>query len=1087
MTAPSLAPDCPLGGWGQTPAAAPAAGGPDAAAAPAGRATTLAPAASSTVVSVRGRRGVRRARLPFLLPFFIFLFLSYCSWATAGSPPDNPSSEDESNESNEDGNGNNPVAPKQPGQPGGGVPVPSVFQVAADDIPPQLRYPPRMRSPASSMGHRSISPPIQRERRSSGGGLAAAGAVTVSEMLQPYAYGRVGASFGNVLVLTDVDDTLWCSGSMAAFGKHIGGIDSEFARGLPYPAIGTLLFMLALGPHTSTPSGLRIPIEHCPVPLHSPQTQNCPYDVPQLSLQHLLPRKAGVLSARVSTSLLAQLTRPPSFFKDIDAIFTSGVRQLYGAGAPRWPLGYQNQIRFAQVLSSQHSRGEAKVWGFREAISSGGPAVVLGDTGEKDPEASAGMALKFPDSVAAVLLHSVFLDRQKEIDAASGRTRRDMPKHMIPFVMRVAGLQLPAVQLVYEVIVKVRGGEEVQSFGEMSEEVAYAAGVQIAADVRQLFKAATRRQLLATEARANGDSSVSPLPPPLVFVHVTQLHTQVLEAPQEVGVASQLASFSSKLATKVSRWSAKKFSQNPELIEIAGFRQLAEVRPVFLQSPLQQVSPQGVRYPLGVPFASYRTSVGAAFASWALGMLTTQDVMSLIVAAVRDLRSLGPPNHCWQRTVVHEMLVDVLAAQHFLGPLEARTDLRGAEVFADAVSALKAFEMFHRQHCGPRESSTPTPQAACLEKLEAALAQHAANGGPSNVSQQLLPILSLSCRYREQMDHWLSAGPEEVESLAFFMGRAVIIGSPAASLVYVDKEGQEEAPQQQEQQQQQNQQQEQQQQQQQQQPQAPNPSMPSSEFALYKLQRDLALLPELAVELHTGPEDAPSLISPSLQMNALDVQTVEDLRPFMPDDYPLTTDLEASGSVQQPSDGTKRSPRNSRNRDVGGAPEKENDGGGDYAGECAHRKSAPVSIWLENLRAFCISLRDSGGADACKVLKRWLLGPEEQQGPQPDAESPSRSGAALPALIRVAEWNTQKSKTTLKIPELDIALEPPHLRPGATGRDEMEKAQAFNLVGGIYAGRGTVRHQRPSERAAWQRVSSALKVLRDVECNDLFG
>lgn len=61
------------------------------------------------------------------------------------------------------------------------------------------------------------------------------------------------------------------------------------------------------------------------------------------------------------------------------------------------------------------------------------------------------------------------------------------------------------------------------------------------------------------------------------------------------------------------------------------------------------------------------------------------------------------------------------------------------------------------------------------------------------------------------------------------------------------------------------------------------------------------------------------------------------------------------------------------------------------------------------------------------------------------------------------------------------------IRAGATGRDELEKAQAFNLVGGIYAGRGTVRHQRPSERAAWQRIFSALKVLRDVECSDLFG
>ena len=439
MTAPSIIRDFPHGGLGRAAAAPAAAEGPAASAgAQAGEVATLHAASSFAVASGHGRRRYRRARLPLLLlfPVFIALFLSSWSYAAAENPPDNPSSEDDSKESNGERNGNNPVPPKQPGQPGGGVPVPSVFQVASEAIHPPLRAPQPMRSAPSSMGHRSISPTMPRDRRPSGAGLASSGALVVSDTLQPNTFGRVGASFGNVLVLTDVDDTLWCSGSMADFGKHIGGIDGEFARGLPYPGIGTLVFLLALGPHTCTPSGLRIPIDHCPVPLHSPQTQNCPYDVQQHSLQLVLPRKAGVLSARVSTSLFAQLTRPPSFFKDIDAIFTSGVRQLYGAGAPRWPLGYQNQVKFAQVLSSQHSRGEAKVWGFKEALKNGGPAVVLGDTGEKDPEAAAGMATKFPESLAAVLLHSVFLDRQKELLAGGGQLRKDIPKHSIPFIMK---------------------------------------------------------------------------------------------------------------------------------------------------------------------------------------------------------------------------------------------------------------------------------------------------------------------------------------------------------------------------------------------------------------------------------------------------------------------------------------------------------------------------------------------------------------------------------------------------------------------------------------------------------------------------
>lgn len=81
--------------------------------------------------------------------------------------------------------------------------------------------------------------------------------------------------------------------------------------------------------------------------------------------------------------------------------------------------------------------------------------------------------------------------------------------------------------------------------------------------------------------------------------------------------------------------------------------------PLNLRTPLQGFFSQNSRQPLGIPFASYRSTVGAALASWALGMTPTQDLVSLVAAAVRDLRSLGPPTHCWQRNVVQEMLADV--------------------------------------------------------------------------------------------------------------------------------------------------------------------------------------------------------------------------------------------------------------------------------------------------------------------------------------------------------------------------------------------------------------------------------------------
>lgn len=92
----------------------------------------------------------------------------------------------------------------------------------------------------------------------------------------------------------------------------------------------------------------------------------------------------------------------------------------------------------------------------------------------------------------------------------------------------------------------------------------------------------------------------------------------------------------------------------------AAFQQQAQVQPILLQAPQQGITSQGVRYPLGVPFASYRSTVGAGLASWALGMMPVQDLVSLVVASVRDFRSLGPPTHCWQRPVVQQLLFDIL-------------------------------------------------------------------------------------------------------------------------------------------------------------------------------------------------------------------------------------------------------------------------------------------------------------------------------------------------------------------------------------------------------------------------------------------
>ncbi|KAL8434141.1 hypothetical protein ACSSS7_003381 [Eimeria intestinalis] len=1036
----------------------------------------------------------------FLSSFFFFssfcFFLSLASEdpieiPSADIPGDSPRRKSGSIPS-KDGTGPSRIA-------AGGIPSTIFIQPPSTDLPPELlpsafpTLPPAAIPPAGNP-FRYLNAGVAGGGGYIGGG--GGGDLMVSEVLEANAFARVNGSFGNILVLTDVDDTLWSSGSMAAFGKHIGGIDSELARGLPYPAIGTLLFLLALGPHTSTPSGLRIPIEHCPVMLLSPRSHNCPIE---LQGPPVMPRSPGILSARVSTSVLANFTRPPSFATDIESILTRGARHVYGSFVSRWALGFQNEVKMMHALGSQHVRGAAKIEGFTEASIDGARAVVVGDIGEKDPEATAGMAVKYPNSIAAVFLHSVFLDRQKEAEAATEPSLNGLPKHAIPIILNAGGSQIPAYQLVYQITARVREGErKVESFSDLSDHAAYAAGVQIAADVRQIFAVATRKQLLSSVAKSQGDpnssstttttNSMQPSAPPLVFVHVVHLQTQVIDAPIENSVASQLASMSTKLAMKADGGGTAGLSFYP----ITG-----------------RLIPGG-----SIPLRCSIRELSYSNRGW-IGYLGIGDAYS--------------PGH---RLACYFGGQGSQSVEHYLGALGERVDLQGSAVYADAVGSLRAFETFHRDHCGRPEGAV-TPLDSCLRQLEAALA---AQGGPA--LKQLLPFLSLACRYRTEMVHWTSAGSEEVEGFAFLLGRAVLRGMAAAPPKSANRKDlaeqqaaqaglddyqhqhqqhlmqQQQLLQQQQQQQQQQQhllvQQQQQQhqhqqlllqqqqhqhqqlllqqqQQQQHQHQQQQSDTIPSEAAMRKLRRDLALLPELAADLHVAPDEPLTAVSPSLQLNALDLQTVESLRPFIPDDYYSQAAVSATstrydlysteGGAAGGAAGAVGAGRGRANHMRGTFRGGDYDGWGSAAAStegCSYCNGAPLENWLSSLHAFCEKSPRPIASDVCGLMRKWLL--EIEGLPGDDGKA---SKGALNALRKVAEWNTQKPRAPLFISELGIVLEPIHQRPGMTGRGELEKAHALNVVGGISSGKETIRHQRPSERAVWQRISWILKALTE--------
>ncbi|XP_026191980.1 uncharacterized protein LOC34620823 [Cyclospora cayetanensis] len=942
-----------------------------------------------------------------------------------------------------------------------GVPVPSVFQVAAGDL--QATFPVD-RSSKRSTTHASFSWPGATSPGASirpNGELPATTAsppfggfpqVALLQLPDASVYKRVNASFNSVLVLTDVDDTLWSSGAATVFGNHLGGVDNQLARGLPYPGIGTLLYFLALGPHTSTPSGLRIPLADCPFRQLS-QTENCPVEV---SGTPKLPRRPGVLSARVSTPVVAKVTRPRSFRSDVETILTAGPRHIYSSAVDRWPVGFQNNMSFTSMLTGQHARGIAKVAGFVDALGQGGgPAVLVGDTGEKDPEATAAMALMHSDSLVAVLLHSVFSHRYEELmsPASPGSAQpRAVLGACLP-VLSASGRQTPALQLAYRVLAGVKN-LAVNSAADLDPEVAYAAGAQMSAEMRRIFAAATRSHLLAAEAVGRGETVTHPPPPCIVFLHVEQLDTEVVRESRPAGMGSQVAKLTSWFASKVVSWTSRKLHSNQEDLDRQGrdcqcstFQQQAVVQPLSLRALVHGVTSHGTIYPAGVPFGSYRTVVGAGLAAWTLGIITTQDVLSLVVATVRDFRSLGPPIHCWQRTLVLDMLVDVLVSfalsvsqsvEYYVGALGSRTDLRDHAVYKDAVDALWAFADFQRKHCNRLEEEVLALDS-CLEELGRGIAQYAAAKGDSTLTDQLLPLLGLVCRYKDQMEHWLSAGAEEVESFSFILGRALTIGVLGSSRLYTETRGQQQVQQQRGPQQVQ-QQRGQQQVQQQHQGQAQTQHL-LEDASFRKLQRDAALLPELAVELHVGPNDAPATLSRALQQNAIDVQTVEDLQPFI--DEILPREIPSADLPRPPQEVGARNLQALRSRSIGSNSSSSNDaekvltGGKEEddadlqpPGSCSHFKSGPVCAWLNNLRAYCKSPANAIGEKACSTLKWWLFGFEGREGFNSTGAESSQLRGALVGLVRVAEYNVQNLQGVLDIPGLGIVLEPFSMRPG---------------------------------------------------------
>jgi hypothetical protein len=268
------------------------------------------------------------------------------------------------------------------------------------------------------------------------------------------------ASSGNIKVVTDIDDTVKSSGGVKLLGIPLGGIDTQYKRGDFYPGVSQ--FMLEL----SRP--------------RSKQTKAI--------------NNISVLTARAKEFKFALALKP----KDKICTAFRNLGNLNGFNG--WGIG---DVYYGSVMEwiFQDRKGIRKLANFEIMLNNDdnsmqGPAsdyIFIGDTGELDEEGSERIALKYPNRLKAVFLHTVSdsTDRSKIV------MKKDRLFNKIPFfyfqtyvgaaakafeakLMSEAGLQNVINQATKELNSKLPKSNNVKSskWIELEKDIAFAMKVK---------------------------------------------------------------------------------------------------------------------------------------------------------------------------------------------------------------------------------------------------------------------------------------------------------------------------------------------------------------------------------------------------------------------------------------------------------------------------------------------------------------------------------------------------------------------------------------------------------------------------------
>ncbi|KAL8450749.1 hypothetical protein Emed_002387 [Eimeria media] len=543
-----------------------------------------------------------------------------------------------------------------------------------------------------------------------------------------------GATPSNVVVGCDIEESLICSGGWRIGKSFLGGPDCRYPRGAAYPGISLLMYLLSLGPHEAVqplskeedPSTAKPKDEPLPLVLISPQP-NSP------------------------------LFRPPILYEQISAITAHAAKQATGDLTATWSVGKECCVEVSAIPNAFLLRKEKLhyVLRWRESVAEsegkdGAKApgdsrlILFGSSHSQDIEVAAGMAAVGGRFIAA-FIHLVHDDGNEQFPFTGRHPKMPILRGAQRFGIEFGRRAVEAVQLLFDVYVEQEeapSSSASDECGALSENAALHVGSLVGQKLRFLLHFYSRRWLRNSNT-FKVNNYAEPLMP-IFFIKCRRV-----------------------FAKNAAQSSAHRTGLEP-------VKPLEAVSLKFINDAPVNVED------LGFPIVVYRTAVSAASHALVLSLLHPHEAVKV---ARTELRSQGPITHPSRLPALVDHFYSVRGLLRLLQPASPQDPMDAVQRGAQSLFAEVA-ELVRRAHDA---AHVPTREELCVlqwkERLE----------GVTMFRKRLRdfarPFISFVCNFDLQLTKLRDAGTEELEYIAFALGRAIIEGLDVAAAAVVARQG----------------------------------------------------------------------------------------------------------------------------------------------------------------------------------------------------------------------------------------------------------------------------------------------------------